>query len=267
MDLLSIYLWGGGLVALLMIFIWLLSLFLKNSSIVDIFWGPGFVLLAWFYFSQTPDGDFLRKTLTVGLVTIWGLRLAIYIFLRNFGKPEDFRYRKWREEAGEKWALLSLFKVFFVQGLIMWIISIPLLAAQFQREHLPGWLEILAVVFWLIGFVFEAGGDWQMKQFKADPANQGQVMNRGLWRYTRHPNYFGDAAQWWAFYLLALAAGGWWSFYSPLLMTFLLLRVSGVSLLEKTLKETRSGYKEYIQNTSAFVPWFPKNNQKVEEKE
>jgi steroid 5-alpha reductase family enzyme len=140
----------------------------------------------------------------------------------------------------------------------LWIISAPLLAAQFYAKtaHLT-WLDDLAIPVWLVGFIFEALGDWQLSKFKANPANKGKVLDRGVWGYTRHPNYFGDATQWWAYYLVALAAGGWWSIFSPIIMTMLLLRVSGVSLLEKTLKEEKPGYKEYMEKTSEFIPWFP----------
>ncbi len=261
MNFIELYLLGGLIVAVFMTVIWLVSLVLKNSSIVDIFWGPGFVLLAWLFFYLTPQVDWQRKLLMVIPVSIWGLRLSFYILKRNWGKAEDFRYRKWREEAGDKWGWLSLFRVFLLQGLIMWVISIPLLAAQAAgAQPALAWLSIPAVIVWAVGFFFEAVGDWQMMRFKADPTNAGRVMKRGLWSYTRHPNYFGDAVQWWGFFLLAMVSGGWWTIYSPLLMTFFLLRVSGVTLLEKTLKETRPGYAEYIRTTSAFVPWFPTRN-------
>ena len=242
----------------LMTLLWLVSLLLKNSSIVDIFWGTGFVITAWVVFFLTPDGFPLRKLLIAGLTTVWGLRLSLYILWRNAGKGEDFRYRKWREEAGPAWWWRSFFKVFLLQGVLMWIISIPLLAAQFfpGPERLTV-LDFLGIAVWLVGFFFEAAGDFQLARFKADPANKGRVMDRGVWRYTRHPNYFGDAAQWWGFYLLALAAGGWWTIFAPVLMTLLLLRVSGVALLEKTL-ETRPGYKEYVARTSPFIPWLPR---------
>jgi len=137
-------------------------------------------------------------------------------------------------------------------------LAAPLLAAQIspQPNHLT-WLDYTATALWLVGFFFEASGDWQLMRFKADPNNAGKVMQTGVWRYTRHPNYFGDAVQWWAYYLTALAVGGWWTIFSPLLMTFLLLRVSGVTLLEKTLMEAKPGYTEYIETTSEFIPWFP----------
>jgi steroid 5-alpha reductase family enzyme len=239
--------------------VWLVSLLLRDSSIVDIFWGTGFVVSNWVYFALAPDGFPVRKWLIGILVTIWGLRLSVYILWRNWGKGEDFRYRQWREEAGPKWWWQSLFKVFLLQGFLMWIISAPLLAAQISpTPDRLAILDLVAVPVWLIGFFFEAVGDLQMARFKADPANRGKVLSSGVWRYTRHPNYFGDATQWWAYYLIAASASGFWTIFSPILMTVLLLRVSGVTLLEKTLKETKPGYKEYVESTSAFIPWFPR---------
>jgi steroid 5-alpha reductase family enzyme len=258
MTLFQLYLIGGLVVLCLMTILWLVSLLLKNSSIVDIFWGTGFVVLAWVYFALTPDGFMTRKLLLTILATIWGLRLSLYILYRNWGKPEDFRYQKWRQESGNRWWWKSLFQVFILQGLLMWIISTPLLVAQ--TAQLPATLtvlDILGAALWAIGFFFETAGDLQLAHFKANPANKGRVMDRGVWHFTRHPNYFGDAAQWWGYFLIATAAGGWWTIFSPVIMTTMLMRVSGVTLLEKTL-ETRPGYKEYIQKTSAFIPWFPR---------
>jgi steroid 5-alpha reductase family enzyme len=242
-----------------MTLLWLFSLALKNSSIVDIFWGTGFVIVAWTAFVLSPGGFEPRKGLLVFLVTVWGLRLSLYILSRNWGKPEDFRYQVWRKAAGAAWWWRSFFKVFLLQGVLLWIISAPLLAAQLgARSGRLTWLDYLAILVWVIGFFFEAMGDWQLARFKADPTNRGKVLQSGVWRYTRHPNYFGDATQWWAYYLIALAAGGWWTFFSPLIMTTLLLRVSGVALLEKTLRAEKPEYKEYAAKTSEFIPWFPR---------
>jgi steroid 5-alpha reductase family enzyme len=250
-----------GLVILVcMLLLWLASLWLRDASIVDSFWGLGFVIAAWTYFLLTPEGYPGRKWLVVALVTIWGVRLSLYIFLRNRGKGEDFRYQQWRQEHGARWPWRSMFQVFLLQGFLMWVISSPLLAAQLAPTpaRLTA-LDLLAGLVWLVGFVFEAGGDYQLAHFRADPANRGKVLDTGLWRYTRHPNYFGDAAQWWGFGLLALATpGGYWTLYSPLLMTLLLLRVSGVTLLERSLTETKPAYREYVRRTSAFFPWFPR---------
>ncbi|NLE44756.1 MAG: DUF1295 domain-containing protein [Chloroflexi bacterium] len=259
MSFLQVY----GIAALaivgLMTLIWIVSLILRNSSIVDIFWGPGFVLTGWIYFALTPDGFSIRKWIVAILVTVWGLRLGGYILYRNWGKPEDFRYRKFREDAGSKWWWYSYFQTFLLQGVLMWIISIPLLGAQISST--PARLtvvDVIGIVLWGIGFFFESVGDLQMTRFKANPANRGKVLDSGVWRYTRHPNYFGDATQWWSYYLFALAAGAYWTVFSPVMMTLLLLRVSGVALLEKTLTETKPQYKEYIETTSAFLPWFPR---------
>ena len=259
MDFLQIY--GIGALAILafMTALWIVSLILRNASIVDIFWGPGFVVSNWVYFAFTPDGFPARKWLISALVTIWGLRLGLYVLWRNWGEPEDFRYRKWREEEGERWWWLSFFRVFLLQGILMWIISAPLLAAQVNPapEQLTA-LDYVALAVWALGFFFEAMGDLQLARFRANPDNNGKVLSSGVWRYTRHPNYFGDATQWWGFYLVAVAGGGFWTVFSPVLMTLLLLRVSGVTLLEKSLKEAKPDYKEYIETTSPFIPWFPR---------
>lgn len=259
MTFLEVYVLGGLVVLGFMTLLWLVSLALRDSSIVDPFWGTGFVIANWVYFALTPDGFPARKWLIAILVTVWGLRLSLYLLRRNWGKGEDFRYQKFRRDAGPSYWWRSYFKVFLLQGILLWIISAPLLAAQYgptpDRLTL---LDFLAIGVWVIGFFFEASGDWQMARFKADPANKGKVLDTGVWRYTRHPNYFGDATQWWAYYLIALAGGGWWTIFSPILMTTLLLRVSGVALLEKTLTTTKPQYKEYVETTNAFVPWFPR---------
>lgn len=259
--MLSIYANAALVILGLMIALWLISLLLKDSSIVDIFWGTGFFITAWFYFFLTPDGFAARKLLIVILTTIWGLRLSIHILLRNWGHGEDYRYQQWRQEAGSNWWWRSFFKVFLLQGALMWIISAPLLAAQSNPN--PArliWLDYLGAILWGIGFFFEAVGDWQLARFRANPDNKGKLLNTGLWRYTRHPNYFGDAAQWWGFYLIATAAGGYWTIFSPIIMTLLLRRVSGVTMLEKSLKESKPGYKEYVETTNPFIPWFPRKS-------
>ncbi len=264
MNFTQIYWVGLGVILGMMALLWLLSLKLKNSSIVDIFWGSGFVILNWLFFFLTPDGLPARKLILGAMVTIWGLRLSYYILRRNWGKPEDFRYQKWRREAGDSWAWKSFFRVFLLQGILLWIISTPMLAAQIHpgSQHLTV-LDALGILAWLIGFFFESVGDAQLARFKEKPANRGKLITSGVWRYTRHPNYFGDSAQWWGFYLMAAAAGGVWTIFSPILMTFFLLRVSGVALLEKSM-QNRPGYQEYMQTTSAFIPWFPRNKPRAE---
>ncbi len=239
--------------------LWLVSLILRDASIIDSFWGLGYVGSYWLVAALAPQQLGPRQLLLGALVTIWGLRLAIHIAWRNWGKGEDFRYARWRQEAGASWWWRSYFKVFLLQGIILWFVSIPLIATILSSPSAPlTWLDGLAVLVWLVGFIFEAGGDWQLARFKADPANTGKLLTGGLWRYTRHPNYFGDAVQWWAFYIFALAAGAWWTVLSPLLMTTLLLRVSGVAMLERSLKKNKPGYEAYIRQTNAFFPGLPR---------
>ena len=254
----DVFISAGLLILGLMVLLWLVSLAIKNSSIVDIFWGTGFVIIAWFILFSSSEGYLLRKILMVLLVTIWGLRLTIHILVRNWGKPEDFRYQKWRQESGSIWWLKSFFQVFLLQGFLMWIISTPIIAAEISPISPLGFLDYLAVIVWGFGFFFEAAGDSQLTKFKSNPANKGKVLDTGVWRYSRHPNYFGDAFQWWGFYLFALSAGAWWTVFSPVIMTLLLLKVSGVALLEKSLKENKPQYRDYMEATSAFVPWFPR---------
>ena len=264
MSWLSPFIAAGLFIWTAVTLLWILSLLLRDASIVDIFWGLGYVAVYWFIALFRQDGNPAaelapRQLLLGALVTIWGLRLSLYIGWRNWGKGEDFRYARWREEAGPSWWWRSYFKVFFLQGAILWVVSFPLLATlTLPASQSLTWLDGLAFLIWLIGFIFEAGGDWQLARFKAHPSNKGKLLTGGLWRYTRHPNYFGDAVQWWAFYLFALAAGAWWAIFSPLLMTFLLLRISGVAMLERSLKRSKTGYEKYIRQTNAFFPGRPK---------
>ncbi|HSP55769.1 MAG TPA: DUF1295 domain-containing protein [Dehalococcoidia bacterium] len=239
--------------------LWLASLALRNASIVDIFWGLGFVFIAAVYM-VAGDGWDARQALVLGLVAIWGLRLSGYILWRNHGKGEDFRYRKMREASGPRFWWQSYLQVFLLQGLLLWVISAPLLAAEHNSEpdHIV-LTDVLGALVWAIGFFFEAVGDWQLARFKSDPANKGRVMQYGLWRYTRHPNYFGDATLWWGYYLIAAGTtDGWLTAFGPAIMTVLLMRVSGVALLERTLKRDKPEYADYITRTSAFIPWFPR---------
>lgn len=257
MGVIPLFLYTGLIILVLMTLLWVLSLILKNSSIVDIFWGTGFVIIIWAAMLLTPEAASIRRNILAAMVTIWGFRLSIHVFVRNHGKPEDFRYQVWRKEAGKSWWWRSFFKVFFLQGFLMWIISTPLIAVHESTRPIF-WLDYVSIFVWLVGFFFEAVGDAQLARFKSNPANKGKVLNTGVWRYSRHPNYFGDATQWWGFFLSSLAAGAWWTIFSPIIMTTLLLRVSGVTLLEKTLREEKPGYKEYSETTSEFIPWFPK---------
>jgi steroid 5-alpha reductase family enzyme len=250
--------WNLAAVFAMMIIGWLISLRYRNVSIVDSLWGLGFVLIAWITFSLS-DGFIGRKTLIAVLVTLWGMRLSIYLGRRNWGAGEDPRYGQWRKKSGERFWIVSLFKVFLLQALFRWVISIVLQLGQlaptpngFSR------LDILGVFVWAIGFFFEAAGDWQLARFKANPAHKGKVMDRGLWAYTRHPNYFGEFLLWWGFFLITLSTpNSWWTVISPLIITAVLLKMTGIPLTEATIVKTRPGYEDYIKRTSAFVPWFP----------
>lgn len=234
---------------------WLYSLYANDVSIVDSMWSLMFLLAgAWYAFSGLPDGP--RELLMLGMVLLWSLRLAAHITWRNHGRDEDPRYQKIRENNQPNFRWKSIYIVFGLQAALAWFISLPLLAAASGQRPL-GLLDLAAVMLWGVGLFFEAVGDYQLAKFRADPDNEGKVLQSGLWRLTRHPNYFGDFCVWWGFYLLALAAGGWWSLLSPLLMTFLLLKVSGVALLEKDITERRPKYADYIARTNAFFPGPP----------
>jgi steroid 5-alpha reductase family enzyme len=251
--------WAGGLVAVLVLMTvtWLISVVRHDASIVDRVWGLSFVVLAAVY-AVLGDGAGPRTGLVLVLVTIWGLRLSIYITKRNWGDGEDKRYAAMREKQPESFAITSLYKVFWLQAVLAWVISLPLLAALHRPSpETLGVLDVLGVVVWVVGFVFEAGGDWQLARFLRDPDNRGKVMDRGLWRYTRHPNYFGDTTVWWGFFLIALATGAWWSAIGSALMTVFIVKVSGVALTDRGMASggsKREGYDEYVRRTNAFIP-------------
>lgn len=250
--------WAAVLIAVVMLATWLLSLALRNASIVDIAWGLGFVGVAWVV-RLTVDGNPGRQWLLTGLTTAWGLRLAGYLFWRNHGKGEDFRYRAMRKRWGARFGAVSLVTVFTLQGALMWVVSLPVQLGQARVSPDLGVVTIIGVVVFGIGLVFESVGDVQLAQFKARPENQGRVMDRGLWRYTRHPNYFGDACVWWGLALIAAETGlGAVGLIGAGVMNVLLLRVSGVALLEKSLVKRRDGYADYIERTSSFFPLPPK---------
>jgi steroid 5-alpha reductase family enzyme len=235
---------------------WLVSLPIRNVSIVDGMWSLMFLLAAGVYaWGQAVLGP--RALLVLAMAAVWALRLALYISWRNHGHGEDFRYQQIRARNEPGFAVKSLYLVFGLQAVLAWVISLPLLAAVNSTVPLTQ-LDYAGIALWVIGMVFEAGGDAQLARFKADPGNRGKVMDRGLWRYTRHPNYFGDFCVWWGFFLMALAAGGWWSIAGPVLMSVLLLKVSGVALLEKDIGERRPEYHDYVRRTNAFFPGLPR---------
>lgn len=251
--------WAGLGVLALMTVLWLISIYLVNVSIVDNFWGIGFVLVAFIYCLEC-DVLYTRTKLMMLLVTIWGLRLSIYLMYRNYGKGEDYRYREFRRSYGaHRYWWFSFFQVFMLQGGLILIISLPLLGIVLKTDsNALNLFDYLGVLIWSIGFIFESVGDYQLASFKRHPENKGKLLTKGLWRYTRHPNYFGDTAVWWGFGLLAIASGAYWYSLGTLLMTYLILKISGVAMLERSLSEVKPGYEEYVQTTSTFLPWFPK---------
>ena len=231
---------------------WLLSVVKKDVSFVDSLWSL-FFLIAASVFALNVQSISPKGLLVLALVAIWSLRLSIYITARNWGEPEDYRYQAIRANNEPGFAFKSLYIVFGLQGVLAWLVALPLLPAIASDTALTP-IDFIAVMLWIIGFVFEAGGDYQLARFKAREYSKGRVLDTGLWRYTRHPNYFGEFCMWWAFYLFAVTSGGWWSIASPLLMSFLLLKVSGVAMLEKTISNRRPKYAEYIRRTNAFFP-------------
>ena len=239
--------------------LWIWSVRITNASIVDIFWGAGFVVVNTFYVFHLEKIE-PRNLLVSVLVLIWGLRLTMYLAYRNIGKGEDYRYQEFRKNYGEKrYWWFSYFQVFLLQGVLILIISLPLFGVHYSGSSAPlFWLDYLAILTWAIGFIFEAGGDYQLYRFKKNQKNKGKVLNTGFWKYTRHPNYFGDALVWWSYGLFSIAAGGYWQVIGAIFMTLLIIKVSGVALLEKTLHNTKPKYKEYVEKTNSFFPWFPK---------
>lgn len=249
----------------LVVFLYMTALFLlawavEDNSIVDIAWGPGFVLIAWLSMLW-GSGALTRPLLATGMVTIWGSRLAAHIYFRNRGEGEDRRYAAWRRQWGRWFRLRSFFQIFMLQGLLMLVIAWEVVLINTRSGSGLGWLDGIGALVWLTGFCFQVVGDAQLTRFKRDPSNQGDVLDTGLWRYTRHPNYFGEAVMWWGIFLVALnVSGGWMGVVSPLVITGLLLRVSGVPMLERDMAERRPGYREYVSRTSSFFPLPPKRD-------
>lgn len=255
----SVLLASAASIAVLMVVMWLVSLLARDASIVDIIWGLGFVVVA-VTAAVVGDGAVDRRYLLLALVGVWGLRLSGYLAWRNLGHGEDYRYQAMRKKHGDRFWLVSLFQVFLLQGVLMWVVSLPVqLSASAELPASLGPLAYAGIAVWLVGLVFETVGDAQLAAFKADPDNKGKVMDRGLWRFTRHPNYFGDFCVWWGIFLVAAeTVPGRYGVVGPLVMSFLLLRVSGVAMLEKTIGKRRPGYAEYVERTSAFFPRPPK---------
>jgi steroid 5-alpha reductase family enzyme len=237
---------------------WLLSLKPRNVTLVDSLWALFFLLACLinvFYLPQVST----RAWLVLTLVSLWSIRLSGYLHWRNHGKPEDARYQAIRARNEPNFEYKSLYLVFLLQAILAWMISLPLQAAMQSANSNMTWLDGLGLIFWLIGMGFQVVGDLQLARFKSKPSNRGKVLDTGVWRYTRHPNYFGESCIWWGYYCIALAAGAWWAILSPMFMTFLLVKVTGVKLLEADIATRRPAYADYINRTSAFIPLKPKS--------
>lgn len=252
----SIYLICLYAILIFAIFGWILSLATDHYSHVDSMWALFFGVTT--YVSALFNYAFNERTIVIMvLITVWALRLSVYLTWRNWGK-EDKRYAVIKQNNEPYFWLKSLYLVFGFQAILAWLISYPLFAAIDSNAPL-NMIDLLAINLVLLGLYWETLADWQLSAFKSNPNNIGQVMNRGLWRYSRHPNYFGECLIWWGFFLFALATGAWWSIFAPILMTVLLLKISGVALLESTIIDRRPAYHEYIATTNAFIPGLPKS--------
>ena len=259
LNLSNIALLGLALTVALASLTWVASLVQRDASLVDRMWsiliGGAAALYAWLLPMHAARGPWM-----LGLVVVWAVRLSVYITARNWGHGEDRRYQAIRARNEPNFARKSLYRIFGIQAVLAWIVSTPFLVGMATPSPLSV-LDYVGIIIAGFGIVFEAVGDAQLSYFKRDPGNAGQVMDRGLWRYTRHPNYFGETCVWWGVWLIAVSGGGLaaaWSVIAPLQMTFLLLKVSGVTLLEKDINERRPAYRDYIARTNAFFPGFPR---------
>jgi steroid 5-alpha reductase family enzyme len=252
METLELYGYAAAAVLTTVTLLWIVSVALRDASIIDVFWGPLFVAIAWVLLAANLHSAGFKHLLVVFLVTAWGLRLAFHLATRNFGNGEDVRYRLWRAHGGELWWLKTFYRVYLLQGAIALVVATPIIAA-FRVTDAPFLINWIGLPIWLAGFAVEATADVQLTRFRNNPQNLGAVMQDGLWSYTRHPNYFGDALQWWGLGILAFSGVTWWSVVGPLAMTLVFLNISN-EVIERGLVKRRPGYAEYIARTNAFFP-------------
>ncbi len=250
------------LLSVLALFLYMILAFIvgtikKNNGLIDCFYGSGYVVIAWT--SLLLGGMFsLRQIIITIIVSIWGIRLSLYVTIRNWGKPEDYRYAAMRERYGDRVILKSFFRVYMFQGLIIFLVDFPVLFVNANNNLNLGLIDIIGISIWIIGFYFEAVGDYQLRKFLNDKNRTKKVMDQGLWKYTQHPNYFGEVTMWWGIYVISLMIPlGFVMIFSPVLITFMILKVSGVRLLNKRY-EGDGEYADYKRRTSPFIPWFPK---------
>jgi steroid 5-alpha reductase family enzyme len=258
LDFINTFLLIGSTIALFVSSLFVLSLLVKRNDIADVAWGMGiFAVAAISYFLRVEENTI--SLLLLVLIGIWGLRLSVRIFLRNFKKSEDFRYLAWREEWGAWFYLRSYLQVYLLQGLLMIVVGYSAIhASVFATEDSFGLLAYIGIVVWIVGFVFESVGDWQLDRFVRSQPKPGTILDSGLWRYTRHPNYFGEVTMWWGvWFVVASVPMSYVALLSPIAITFLILKVSGIPLLERKFADNKQ-FATYKEKTNAFFPWFPK---------
>jgi steroid 5-alpha reductase family enzyme len=258
-QIVSSFLLAGTAVSTYMIILFIISVRIRDNSIADIAWGPGFIIAAVSAMIYHEAFGW-RNLLITSLIMIWGLRLGLRIFLRHRGRGEDARYKKWRNEWGRTFFIRSFFQVFILQGLLLLVNVSPVLIVNSSSGNVLTYIDGAGLVLWITGFIFETTGDWQLDRFVQDPSNRGKIMDQGLWRYTRHPNYFGEVTMWWGIYLIALSAPlGYLGAAGPIVITTLILFVSGVPMTERFMAG-KTAFEEYKKRTSVFIPWFPGKN-------
>ncbi|MBD3920361.1 DUF1295 domain-containing protein [Paenibacillus sp. PR3] len=254
--MLALYGISGAAVFIFMVILYIAAQFKRDNSIVDIGWGLGFVIIALTTFGYQEGMDGTRLLVTA-LVCIWGIRLAVYLFIRSLGRGEDYRYADFRRQWGRRAALIAFFRVFMLQGLIMLLLSYPIICVNAGKNPSLDLAAYLGLIVWIVGFMFQSIGDWQLRRFKKNRRNNEEVLTTGLWRYTRHPNYFGEAVMWWGISIIILPIpGGWGALISSLLINLLLVKVSGVPFLDRRYAHNPA-YQQYKKETNRFIPWFP----------
>lgn len=257
--MLELYLFSTLAIFIFMVSVFLLAQKMKDNSIVDIAWGFGFVIIAWVSLLYTPETS-IRELLVVTLVTLWGVRLGSFLWYRSIGRGEDFRYANFRKNWGKNAVMIAFFRVFMMQGAFMLLLAYPILRVHASEGPGVDFFMIAGALIWLLGFFFQVVGDAQLQSFKKRKTHEDQILTTGVWRYTRHPNYFGEATMWWGIFVIVLPVElGWTAVFSALFINFLLLRVSGVPFLDERFKDNEN-YQQYKRETNNFVPWFPKKS-------
>ncbi|AOM83499.1 DUF1295 domain-containing protein [Salisediminibacterium beveridgei] len=257
--MLELYLYSTLAIFIFMVSVFLLAQKKKDNSIVDIAWGFGFVIIAWVSLLYTQENS-IRELLVVTLVTLWGVRLGSFLWYRSIGRGEDFRYANFRKNWGKNAVRIAFFRVFMLQGAFMLLIAYPIIRVHASEGPGVDFFLIAGTLIWLVGFFFQVVGDTQLDKFKKNKTHKDQILTTGVWRYTRHPNYFGEAAMWWGIFVIVLPVElGWTAVFSALFINFMLLKVSGVPFLDERFKDNEN-YQQYKRETNNFVPWFPKKS-------